>query len=99
MLMSYEERLSALGQRARELRLLRELQQRDLARRAGVGLATVQRFERTGRASLENVLRIALALGVDAPFDGLFAAPEFRSIDEVLARPVALQRQRIRRRS
>ncbi len=99
MLMSYEERLSALGQRARELRLLRELQQRDLARRAGVGLATVQRFERTGRASLENVLRIALALGVDARFDQLFAAPEYRSIDEVLERPAALLRQRVRRRS
>lgn len=38
-----------------------------------------------------------MALGVDAPFDRLFAAPEFRSIDEALARPAALQRKRVQR--
>ena len=93
-----EEVLRALGARARALRLLRELGQEQLAQRAGVGVATVQRFESSGHATLENVYRIALALRADAAFAQLFEAPPYASIDEALTRPAKVARQRARRR-
>src|SRR3989442_840819 len=97
-MVSYVELLAEVGLRARRLRLTRDLQQRELAARAGVGQATVQRFERTGRASMENALRIAFALDAQDGFAQLFEAPKYRSLDEALARPDAQQRQRVRRR-
>jgi transcriptional regulator with XRE-family HTH domain len=95
---SYREVLSALGQRARELRFARDLKQAEVARRAGLGLATVQRFERSGRASIENVLRIAMVLGAGEAFGSLFEPPKFRTLDEVLALDEAPKRQRVRSR-
>lgn len=89
--------LKALGSRARALRIARDLQQKELAERAGITPGTVVRFERTGRASIENVLRIAVALGVDAAFTALFAPPRYRTLDEALDQPAARTRQRVRR--
>ncbi len=95
---SYAVALRRLGDRARALRLARDLQQDELATRAGLAPSTVMRFEQTGRASIENVLRIATALGADEPFDALFAPPKYRSIDEALAPTASPPRQRVRRR-
>ena len=95
---SYESSLKGLGQRARALRVLRNLQQREVASRAGVGLGTVTRFEKTGKASIENVLRIAAALGAEEAFELLFAPPKYRTLDEALASPAPAARQRVRRR-
>ena len=90
--------LIAVGERARQLRLLRDLTQEDLARRSGVGTATLYRFEKTGRLSLENALRIAVALGAEDAFQHLFALPKYTSLDEALARPATVRRKRARRR-
>ena len=90
----FTERLSAIGARARALRLLRGLQQYELAQRAGVGVMTVRRFEKTGTASIENVLRIANALNAEQSFDALFAPPPYSSLDEALERDVSTKRQR-----
>jgi transcriptional regulator with XRE-family HTH domain len=95
---SYGETLKSLGRRARELRILRELKQGEVARRAGVAPGTVMRFERTGKASIENVLRIATVLGVEEAFGTLFELPRYRTLDEAMARPVAAERQRVRTR-
>ncbi|HVV87944.1 MAG TPA: helix-turn-helix transcriptional regulator [Kofleriaceae bacterium] len=92
------ETLRSLGRRVRALRVLRELQQREVAARAGVSPGTVIRLERTGRASLDSALRIAFVLGAEAGFDRLFEAPPYRSLDEALARPTRPERLRVRRR-
>jgi transcriptional regulator with XRE-family HTH domain len=97
-MISYRDTLADLGRRARALRIVRELNQLDVARRAGIGEATVKRFERTGRASIENVLRIAMVLGAEAPFEELFSPPKYRSLDEALSRDAAPQRRRVRSR-
>jgi transcriptional regulator with XRE-family HTH domain len=90
--------LGAIGERARRLRLLHKLRQDELAARAGVGVATVHRFENTGTASFENVLRIATALQAEAGFDKLFEPPAYGSLDEALERPAVAKRQRAPRR-
>jgi transcriptional regulator with XRE-family HTH domain len=95
---SFQETLRALGARARELRLLRNLPQEELAARAGLGIATVRRFEKTGKASIEGVLRIATALGAEQAFDKLFEAPAYTSLDEALARPEVTMRRRAPRK-
>lgn len=101
-MINYEDSLSdtlrGIGQRARQLRLMRKWRQAELAERAGVGVATVHRFEKTGASSIENVLRIAIALNAEAAFDKLFEAPPYASLDEALARPKTAMRQRAPRR-
>jgi transcriptional regulator with XRE-family HTH domain len=96
---SFHETLGAIGERARRLRLLRKLRQDELATRAGVGVATVRRFEKAGTASIENVLRIATALSAEATFDKLFEPPAYASLDEALARPALTARRRAPRRT
>jgi transcriptional regulator with XRE-family HTH domain len=91
---SFKDTLRELGERARQLRLIRNFRQEELADRAGVGIATVRRFEKAGMASMESVIRIATALNAEAAFDKLFEAPAYRSIDEALARPEVTMRQR-----
>jgi transcriptional regulator with XRE-family HTH domain len=95
----FHETLRAIGERARQLRLLRKLRQSELATRAGIGVATVHRFEKTGTASLENVLRIATALSADAVFDKLFEPPAYASLDDAITRPAVTARQRAPRRT
>jgi transcriptional regulator with XRE-family HTH domain len=96
---SFAVTLAALGERARQLRILRNLRQAELAARAGVGVATVHRFEKSGTASLENVLRIATALGAEADFEKLFEAPPYSSLDDALARDEKPTRRNASRRS
>lgn len=95
---TFDEALRLTGARARRLRLIRGLRQDELAERAGIGLATVRRFEKAGRASLENVLRIATALEAERAFERLFEAPQYTSLDEALARPEVIARRRAGRR-
>lgn len=90
---SYREALAALGSRARALRILRELRQSEVASRAGLASGTIVRFERSGRASIENVLRIATVLGAEQAFDRLFEPPRYRTLDEALARPPPARRR------
>ena len=51
-----------------------------------MAFATLKLFERTGRISLERLLRIASALDSLAEFENLFAPPPARSLDEIEAR-------------
>jgi transcriptional regulator with XRE-family HTH domain len=56
--------LRALGQHLSTWRKLRDLTAAEVADRAGIGVNTVLRLERGEGATLENVLRVARALGV-----------------------------------
>ncbi len=94
---TFRDTLRAIAARAKQLRLVRGLRQAELAARAGVGVATIHRFEKTGTASIENVLRIATALDADAVFEKLFEAPPYASLDEALARPEVTRRRAPRR--
>lgn len=63
-----------------------------------MGVATVIRFERAGRASFENVLRIARALKAEGTFERLFEASPYTSLDEALKEPEEKRPRRVRRK-
>jgi transcriptional regulator with XRE-family HTH domain len=96
---AFLDTLRELAERARRLRLVHKLRQTELAERAGISVATIRRFEKTGMASFENVLRIATALKADAPFGKLFEAAAYASLDEALAQSEISKRRRAPRRS
>jgi transcriptional regulator with XRE-family HTH domain len=73
----------ALAERAKSLRLLKGWRRTTLAERAGVSPFSLKRFEQTGKASLELVLKVAHALGRLDEFDGLFRPPSARSLAEL----------------
>lgn len=80
-----------LGAKAKALRLSGGWKRATLADRAGVTEASLKRFEQTGQASLELVLRVALSLGRLTEFDGLLEPAPARSMDELerqLSRPL-----------
>lgn len=69
--------------RARRLRL--GWMQATLAERAGVSLATVRRFERSGQITLANFLRLLHALGTLDELADRFEAAPVRTLDELAA--------------
>lgn len=85
---------AALAGRLKALRLARGWRQVTLAERSGVSLGSLRRFEASGRASLQNLLKLAFALGRLDDFDALFEPPPASSIAELEAR----ERQPVRRR-
>lgn len=74
-----------LAARVKELRLARGWKQATLAQRSGVTLASLRRFEESGRVSLENLLDLAFALNRLDDFDALFQAPRASSLAELEA--------------
>ena len=79
---------SLLAGRVKTLRLLKGWTRETLARRAGVTAASLKRFETSGKASLELVLKVAHALARLEEFDKLFQPPAARSIEELEQRAV-----------
>lgn len=96
-LQSPGEMVRSLAGRVKTLRLQRGWTQQEVADRAGLTLATYQRFERTGRIALERLLRIALVLDALDGFDRLFALPPAQSLTELAERTRHPPRQRGRR--
>lgn len=52
-----------MANKARQLRLVLNMPQTELARRVGVAVGTVKRFEKTGEIQFKHLLQIALVLG------------------------------------
>lgn len=62
---------------ARNHRIVRKkakLSQTELSKRAGVSLGSIKRFERTGKISLESLLKLAHILGYLLDFEKLFVS-------------------------
>ena len=74
-----------LAARLRALRLARGWKQATLAARSGVSLASLRRFETSGKVSLESLLKLAFALDRLDDFDGLLLPPPAASIAELEA--------------
>ena len=72
-----------VARRVRTMRVERGWTQRELARRADLSLETLRRFERTGRISLERLVKIATVLDALRPFAALFELPPVRTLDDL----------------
>lgn len=72
-----------LADRTRAMRLLKGWTRSTLAKRAGVTLASLKRFEATGKASLELVLKVSHALGRLDEFSTVLQPPAAQSIEEL----------------
>jgi transcriptional regulator with XRE-family HTH domain len=83
-----------LAERTKSLRLSKELTRKTLAARAGVSVASLVRFETTGKASLALVLKIAHALNRLNEFETLLQPPPAQSIDELESRSIQPARKR-----
>ena len=68
-------------------RLSFNFSQKTLSERSGVSFGVIKKFERTGKISLESLLKLAFALDTLEAFNDLFksSAPEnIMSLDELL---------------
>lgn len=77
---------SILSQRLKHHRVTQDLTQKELAERAGVGLSTIARIETGQGGTFDNVIRIAVALGLINDFTTLFDTTP-KTIDEVMTKP------------
>src|SRR3990167_1673196 len=69
------EMAKQLALKAQTKRLSLNLSQKTLSDRSGVSFGVLKKFERTGKISLESLLKLALALGSLEEFNSLFPPP------------------------
>jgi transcriptional regulator with XRE-family HTH domain len=86
-----------LAGRTKALRLQVDWTRRTLALRSGVTEASLKRFETTGAASLDLVLRVAFALGRMEDFARVLAVPEAATLADLREREARPARRRGRR--
>ena len=87
-----DEILQGVARRARALRLERGWTQGELARRSGIALDTLKRFEQTGRIALERLVAIAVVLGAVQPLGDLFAPGPARTLADLERRDAVPRR-------
>ncbi len=85
MLFTLQDQLTALGKRIKARRLALDLTQQAAAAKAGVAHRTWRRMEAEGRASIEDLVRAAIALRCDEGIVALFPEISANSMDELLA--------------
>ena len=73
-----------IAERIRALRLSRKWKQSTLAERAGVSLASLRRFERTGKGSIDLLLRLAFTLDRLPDFLNILLTDSPATMDELV---------------
>ena len=92
-LMSHDEILRGIGDRARRYRLDQfNWSQETLQQRSGVAVSTIKRFEKTGKITLDNLILIATAMQAANPLLQLFEMLPVESIAELEQRTRKRQR-------
>jgi transcriptional regulator with XRE-family HTH domain len=86
-----------LGERVRLIRLTHALSQQELARRVGCSLSSIRRFEASGQATLDLVVRVAQCLYAVDALERLFVAPAM-TIEQLESQAQSLVRKRAPRR-
>lgn len=76
--------IHAVADRVRKRRRERKFTQAEMAKRAGMSLASYKRFEQTGEISFRSLANIAIALDCEADFDELFSRRQYSSIEEII---------------
>jgi len=84
-----------IGERAKALRIQRQLTQQALARRVGVTTKTLAKFENHGKIDMQLLIKIAAVLGVLPSFEQLFSLPDIEhanTLDELLPKTKSRKR-------
>lgn len=89
MLETPAELLRDLAGRIKARRVALGWPQREAAQRAGVAYRTWRRLETEGRASLEDMVKAAVALRCEDAVGALFPLPAATSLDALLAQQTA----------
>lgn len=92
------ELISGLGLRIKRRRLAIGLTQIDAAARAGVAYRTWRRLEAEGKASIEDLVRAAIALRCEQDLGALFPEPPATSMEALLKQQKAIEAAAPRRR-
>lgn len=83
-----------LGRRLEQLRLSRNLTQAELARDAGIGERTLRRLETGERPTLDTLIRVMSALGIEQNLDALVPDAGIRPVERVRSRGSERRRAR-----
>ncbi|MEI8114669.1 MAG: helix-turn-helix transcriptional regulator [Bacteroidia bacterium] len=89
--------LKNIAGRMKRNRLELNLSQNALAKKSGISLGSLKRFEQTGEISLKSMVMLALALDATHEFTQLFAGSQYQSINELLSKDKAKNAKRGRR--
>jgi len=95
ILMPSEDIAAQLAIRLRTRRLAQNLTLEGLARRSGVALGTLKKFERTGQIALVSFIRLAITLKDEAALENLLLDQKFETIDDILQSEKKPKRGRI----
>ena len=93
-LKSDETVLTDVASRLRQLRLLQNLTQAQVAERSLVPLPTYKAFEHTGRISLPQLVAVSNVLGRKDDFELIFRAPPAQTLDDLVPQNKPRQRAR-----
>ena len=72
-----KEILKELALRVKDERIRQDKTQEDVAKKAGIGLATYQRFENNGQIKFESFVSILLVLGKSEELSNILVGPTF----------------------
>jgi len=86
-----------IAKRVRDKRLSLNLTQQALAKRSGVSLGSLKRFESEYEISLRNLLLISIALQSTEEFLKLFSESKYESIEDIINQKKVVTRKRGRK--
>ncbi len=96
-LLNPHDLLFQIASRAKEKRLFFNFTQKSLSERSGVSLGVLKKFEKTGKISIESLLKIALVLDSLVEFSELFKPipiESFQTLDQILKQKNSRKRGR-----
>lgn len=99
MLQTPTEILQSLAGRLKARRVALGWTQVEAAGRAGVAYRTWRRLENEGQASLEDMVKAAVALRCEGGLEALFPLPAAASLDDLLAQQAATAKRPSRKRA
>ena len=95
-LMAPEDIATEIALRLKNRRLAQNLTLEGLARRSGVALGTLKKFERTGQIALVSFIRLAITLKDEAALENILLEQKFETLDEILQSGEKPKRGRIK---
>jgi transcriptional regulator with XRE-family HTH domain len=96
MLKTSAELLQELADRIKVRRLAMGMPQQEAAQRSGVAYRTWRRLETEGKASIEDLIKAAIALRCEEALTALFPEPAAASLDDLLKRQAGAKSVRAR---